>query len=158
MTHQDKLDRWAERELARQSRKIILQSPNGELFAFGRYLIKRTPNGACVIKNDVNRFEFSNRATAMSWCVADNANRLNLARQIYQLDLNRSILEHDIHARRTVQQRSRNAALREAVSAKVSAKTQRLKLIKNQLTKLVLQTKYIQLQGLDHETQRTRRT
>lgn len=158
MTREDKLDRWAERELARQSRKIILESPDGELFAFGRYLIQSTVNGACVIKNDVNRLEFSNRATAMSWCVADNANRLNLARQIYQLDLNRSVLEQDIQARRIVQQRSRSAVLREAVSAKVSAKTQRLKIIKNELTKLMLQTKYIQLQGLDHETQRTRRT
>jgi predicted transposase YbfD/YdcC len=154
---ENKLDRWAERELARNINDLIIQDAQGSVFAFGRYVIMADKNGAKVIKHGNDIAVFTNRATAMSWCVADQHNRINLARHVWSLDLSKRMLQQDLHARKAAAERSRDADFRERVLTKISSKQNQLDQVRAELAKLMSQAKYIQLQGSQHETSRTRR-
>ena len=154
---EDKLDRWAERELERNRNKIIIEDDQGTLFAFGGYVIVQENQGAKVVKYSNDARVFSNRAAAMSWCVADQHNLVNLSRRIEALDFSKRMLQQDLYARRTSAERTRNADFRERVLTKISSKQNQLQRVKTELAELMSQTKYIQLQGLQHETSRTRR-
>jgi hypothetical protein len=154
---EEKLDRWAERELARNINNIIIQDAEGKVFAFGRYVIVSENRCARVIKNSNDVAVFTNRATAMSWCVADQHNNINLARRVMALDLNRRMLHQDIELRRAAAERSRNQDFRERVLTKINAKQDQLNQVRAELLDLMSQAKYTQLQGLQNETSRTRR-
>jgi hypothetical protein len=93
----------------------------------------------------------------MSWCVADRHNLVNLSRMIEVLDFSKRMLQQDLYARRTSAERTRDADFRERVLTKISSKQNQLQRVKTELAELMSQTKYIQLQGLQHETSRTRR-
>lgn len=157
MNANEKLDRWAQRELARNLNNMIIQDADGRVFAFGRYEIVWENNCARVSKNSDDVAVFSSKASAMTWCVADQHNRINLARHVRDLDLRKQMLIQDIDARRIAAERSHDADFRERVMTKISTKQSQLNQVRQQLTELMSQTKYMQLQGLPNETSRTRR-
>ena len=157
MNTEDKLDRWAQRELERHLDKIIVQDAEGKLFAFGRYVIVSDILGAKVMKYGSDVAVFTSKASAMTWCVADQNNRLTLAHKVRTLDLTKRMLQQDLDMRRAAAERSRNADFRERVLTKISTKQSQLNQVRTELTELMSQAKYIQLQGLQHETSRTRR-
>ena len=157
MNLDDKLDRWAQRELQRHINQVILEDADGKVFAFGRYAIIAQEHGARVIKNDIDVAVFSTRATAMSWCIADQHNSINLARKIWNLDLSKRMLQQDLDTRRCAADRSRDANFRERVLTKISTKIAQLNQVRSELAESMAKAKYIQLQGLQHETSRTRR-
>jgi hypothetical protein len=152
-----KLDRWAERELERNRTKIILQDEQGTVLAFGGYAIVSHANGAQVIKYGEAVEIFTSRAAAMSWCVADQRNLVNLARKVRTLDLRKRMLSQDLDLRRAAAARSHNADFRERILTKITTKQSQLNSVKSELAELMSQAKYIQLQGSQHETSRTRR-
>lgn len=157
MNHDDKLDRWAQRELERNIQNVIIQDAQGQVFAFGRYVISTESQGARVTKYGSDIAVFTSRAAAMSWCVADQNNLLNLARRVTTLDSTKRLLQQDIDARKIMAQRSRDPDFRERVLTKISTKQILLDQVRAELTELMSQAKYIQLQGSQHETSRTRR-
>ena len=157
MNTEDKIDRWAQRELERNLDKIIVEDAEGKLFAFGRYVIVSESQGARVSKYGSDVAVFTSRATAMSWCVADQHNRINLAHKVKTLDLTKRLLKQDLDVRRNAAERSRSADFRERVLTKISTKQHQLNQVQTELAELMSQAKYIQLQGSQHETSRTRR-
>jgi hypothetical protein len=154
---ESKLESWAERELERNRNNVILQDDQGTLFAFGGYAIVTRPHGAEVIKFGQSIEIFTSRAVAMSWCVADQRNLITLARKLRTLDMSKRLLIQDLDLRRGTATRSNNADFRERVMTKISVKQNQLDKVKTELAELMSQAKYIQLQGLQHETSRTRR-
>ena len=154
---EDKIDRWAQRELQRNLDKIIVEDAEGKLFAFGRYVIVPDAQGARVTKYGSHVDIFTSRAAAMTWCVADQHHCINLARKVQVLDLTKRMLQQDLDARRSCAERSRSADFRERVLTKISTKQSQLNQVRAQLAELMSQAKYIQLQGSQHETSRTRR-
>jgi len=152
-----KLDTWTQRELERNRNSVIVQDDQGTLFAFGGYAIVTQSTGAQVIKYGEPRDVFTSRAAAMSWCVADQRNLITLARKLRTLDLSKRLLTQDLDLRRAAASRSRNADFRERVMTKISVKQNQLDRVRAELAELMSQAKYIQLQGSQHETSRTRR-
>lgn len=157
MNHDEKLDQWAQRELERNLQKIIVEDAKGQVFAFGRYVISTEPQGARVTKYGSDVAVFTSRAAAISWCVADQNNLLNLARRVTTLDHTKRLLQQDLDARKIMAQRSSDPDFRERVLTKLSTKQILLDQVRAELTELMSQAKYIQLQGSQHETSRTRR-
>lgn len=90
---------------------------------------------------------FTNKRTAISWCVADNAKQYSLARNIQILDNKQQSLAADIHCRRSQAQRSTKSQFAETVMTKLSIKIQRYNSIQSELEKCVNSAKYLQLKG-----------
>jgi hypothetical protein len=154
---EQKLESWAHREFERNRNNIIIEDEQGTVLAFGGYAIVQESRGARVIKYGEDITVFTTRAAAMSWCVADHHNLVNLARKVRTLDLSKRMLQQDLDARRASAERSHSLDFRERVMTKVGAKQSQLNQVRSELSELMSQAKYIQLQGLQHETSRTRR-
>ena len=87
MTREQKLERWAEREVRRNIHTMIVNDETGGYVAFGRYHLRPADQLFEVYTPGDNLIGvFSNKRTAISWCVADNHNQLRLAQSIKTLD------------------------------------------------------------------------
>jgi hypothetical protein len=147
MTRDQKLERFAERELKRVYTELILDDEQGGYVVFGRYHVRPVTAGVAVYHSDDLVSTFSSKRTAMSWCVADNARQYSLARNIQILDNKQQSLAADIHCRRSQAQRSTRSQFSETVMTKLSIKIQRYNSIQSELEKCVNSAKYLQLKG-----------
>jgi hypothetical protein len=147
MTRDQKLERFAERELKRVYTELILDDEQGGYVVFGRYHVRPVTAGVAVYHSDDLVSTFTNKRTAMSWCVADNAKQYSLARNIQILDNKQQSLAADIHCRRSQAQRSSRSQFSETVMTKLSIKIQRYNSIQSELEKCVNSAKYLQLKG-----------
>ena len=147
MTRDQKLERFAERELKRVYTELILDDEQGGYVVFGRYHVRPITAGVAVYHSDDLVSTFTNKRTAMSWCVADNAKQYSLARNIQILDNKQQSLAADIHCRRSQAQRSSRSQFSETVMTKLSIKIQRYNSIQSELEKCVNSAKYLQLKG-----------
>jgi hypothetical protein len=157
MTQQQRLDKWIEQQLSRSMPNTLIENDSKELLAFGRYLIKRADQGFSVYKNLDPRGVFSDRRTALSWCVADKFNRQDLARCIMNLDVKVRSLRDDVIMRDRLGSQSQSHRFQYQVSSKLIHKKQQLKSLEHQLDKYTGQAKYLQIRGFQNETARTRR-
>jgi len=156
MTQEQKLERWAEREIRRNLHTMIVSDQSGGYVAFGRYHLRPADQAFDVYTPGDNLAgTFSNKRTAISWCVADNHNQLNLAQSIKTLDTKKQTLSADIYCRRQVADRSRNNGFSEVVLTKLQPKVQQHALVDQELEKCLNSAKYIQLRGFQNETART---
>lgn len=155
MNTEQKLKRFAERELSRHAENIIMPGEDSSVVAFGRYHL--TPVGSRVrVSNwdrDIHCFE--NQKTALSWCIADRHQRLNLAQQILNLDSKHQQLNADIHCRRSIARRSKSHSFSESVEAKIQPKLSQLQAVTAELEKCIKMAKYLQVKGFSNETART---
>ena len=147
MTREQKLERFAERELKRVYTELIIDDEHGGYVAFGRYHLRPESAGFSVYHSDDLVSTFSSKRTAISWCVADNARQYSLARNIQILDNKQQSLAADIHCRRSQAQRSTRSQFAETVMTKLSIKIQRYNNIQSELEKCVNSAKYLQLKG-----------
>jgi hypothetical protein len=147
MTREQKLERFAERELKRVYTELILDDEQGGYVVFGRYHVRPVSAGVAVYHSDDLVSTFTNKRTAISWCVADNAKQYSLARNIQILDNKQQSLAADIHCRRSQAQRSTKSQFAETVMTKLSIKIQRYNSIQSELEKCVNSAKYLQLKG-----------
>lgn len=155
MNREQKLERFATQQLQKNIDNLVIPDDDGNHIAFGRYLIKAEPLGCRVYDNNEELLgSFSNRRTAMSYCVADKFRRYKLAAHIKTLDNKRQILINDIATHRGLADRSRNAGFREIVMTKLAPKTIQLRAVENELEKCVISAKYLQLKGFQNETAR----
>ena len=157
MTNQDKLENWARREFTREIGHLILTDSDGSLLVFGRYRIEQQPRQVQVYVNDDPVLTFSDRRSALSWCVAQKHQRLDLARRISQLDQHKRLLSDDIDTRQRLAQRSHNQHYQDVVHHKLISRQQNRATVTDQLEKCLAQAKYIQIRGFTNETARTRR-
>jgi len=156
MTREQKLERWAEREVRRNWHTMIVNDNSGGYVAFGKYHLRPADQSVEVYTpgNDLAG-TFSNKRTAISWCVADNHNQLSLAQSIKTLDTKKQTLSADIYCRRQMADRSRDNGFNEVVLTKLQPKVQQHALVDQELEKCLISAKYIQLRGFQNETART---
>jgi hypothetical protein len=155
MNQQQKVERWAERELRRNIDHLIIDEGNS-LIVFGLYVIESADQGWRVSDHNQVIHQFQNKKTAISWCVADKYKKYQLASNILNLDRKKQLLAADIHCRKVLGERSRTESFRETVEAKVQPKILQLNGISSELEKCINQTKYLQIRGFSNETERTR--
>lgn len=155
MNHQQKIEQFAASQMQKNMHNLVLPDDQGNHLAFGKYRIS-SENQVCGVYNNNEELvaKFSNRRTALSYCVADKFQRFNLALQIKSLDFKKQILSNDIASQRALADRSRNAAFREMVRTKLDQKIIQLKAVENELEKCVISAKYLQLKGFQNETAR----
>ena len=147
MTRDQKLERFAERELRRVYTELIIEDDAGGLVAFGRYYLKPQSSGVAVYHSDDLVAVFSNKKTAISWCVADRLGQYKLSQSIKALDIKKQILAADIICRSGQRDRSRRADFREMVLTKLAPKQAQLNLLNQELEKCLNSAKYLQLRG-----------
>ena len=151
-TQDQKLERWAEREFGRNLKHMIVDSESGSYVAFGRYHLEPQAHGYSVSTWDRLIHVFSNKRTAISWCVADKYHQYNLANNIQTLDSKRQQLASDIHCRRAQAQQGRTEDFYETVNTKIQPKQELLDSVTAELEKCINSAKYLQLRGFSNET------
>jgi len=155
---QRKVQRWTEREARRKLHTMIIDDDRGGYVAFGRYQLRPEKTAVQVfIDNRLDQPEFSNKRTAISWCVADNYNHQKLAQIIHTLDQKKQDLLTEIQHGRARVHGSKSSQFRELVSTKLELKQTQFSKINDQLEKCLNLAKYIQLKGFQNETARTGR-
>jgi hypothetical protein len=147
MTRDQKLERFAERELKRVLAELIIEDDAGGLVAFGRYYVKPQHTGVSVYQSDDLVAVFSNKKIAISWCVADRLSQYRLAQSIRSLDAKKQTLSADIFCRSGQRDRSRRADFREMVLTKLAPKQAQLTMLNQELEKCLNSAKYLQLRG-----------
>jgi hypothetical protein len=148
MTRDQKLERFAERELKRVYTELIIDDEHGGYVAFGRYHVKPNPVGFAVYYHSDDLVSvFSSKRTAMSWCVADHLQQHRLAQNIRILDNKKQTLTADIHCRNGQADGSNRPEFREMVRTKLAPKIENLTLLNQELEKCLNSAKYLQLRG-----------
>ena len=154
MTKYSKLEQFAERELRKNITSMIIDDDEGGLIIFGKYRMFPTRNAVSVMTLDEKIINFSNKRTAMSWCVADSKNNINLANVIYHLDTKKQILDADIRCRSGVADRGRYQDFYDIVNTKIQPKVDMYNSVTRELEKCLNSAKYLQLKGFNNETAR----
>ncbi len=155
MNREQKLETWAERELRRNVHKMIIDDNDGGYIAFGKYYLCPAPQGFSVSTWDRVIHVFANKRSALSWCIADRVNNINLANQILALDRKQQLLAADIHCRQGQGSRSKTDNFSEMVYTKIQPKIVKHNAVKAELEKCINSAKYIQIRGFYNETART---
>lgn len=159
MIHQEqKLADWFETELPKTFNTLMLDVGQNRISAFGRYVITIGSDHTDVEKNTTLNVRFTDRRSAMSWCVADHLGDYDLARRIEHLDRSRTLCMDDLHTRGQISSRSKNDKFRETVATKLAYKREHLQRLENELGKCIDRAKYLQLRGFQNEIARARRT
>jgi len=150
-----KLAALAERELPRILEQVIIE--DGEKYrVFGRYTIHPKEGMFQVRLRDDNIGIFSGTKSALAWCIADNLNHLNLARQIKELDQSITRLRNDIYVRRSLAERTSGHTWENLIN-KTTARHEQSQVLEKELAKCINLAKYWQLRGNSDETKRTGR-
>ena len=155
MTRDQKLEKWAERELKRNIDSIILDDGTGSLVVFGKYCIQPQGTRFQVSTWDKTIHSFSTKKTAMSWCTTDHRRHYNLSNQILVLDRKKQVLAADIYCRQAIGERGRTESFYELVNMKLQPKIDQYNSVTAELEKCVNQAKYMQIKGFNNETART---
>lgn len=157
MINQEKFERWAEKELRRNIDKTIFADEAGGYVVFGKYNLRPEDTKVNVWYNEELVGSFSNKKTAISWCVAEKNRLYNLARDIANLDRKRQQVLQDIECRQRVADRGRSADFEEMVKTKLEPKIKLYQAVNSELEKCLNRAKYLQLRGFSNETARTGR-
>lgn len=154
MTENEKLEQWAEREVAPLLQNTILKDIDNTYIVFGTWSMVSADNH-CRVSNQYKVIhDFTDRRTALSWCVAAHQRRLRLANDIILLDQKRQILSNEIQQGRAHARRSKNMDFSEMITVKNQTKEKALEQTMLQLEKCINLTKYLQLKGFNNETVR----
>jgi hypothetical protein len=156
MKHQARLESWAMKELPGVLNDAIIQIDPYTVLAFGRYKILRE-KGRYRVDTGTHEVSFGSGRSAITYCVLDRAGRPDWCIHMCQLDERRTRLRDDISAREHLMQQSQSARIHDVVSDKVAGKRATLATVEHQLDKYVSRAKYLQHQGSQNETARTRR-
>jgi outer membrane murein-binding lipoprotein Lpp len=152
LAHTKKLERWAENEMKRNLKHMIVDSEYGAYVAFGQYFLEPQAHGYSVRTQRGPVHTFGNKRTAISWCVADKYHQYNLANNIQKLDSKCQQLTSDIHCRRAQAQQGRTEDFYETVNTKLQPKQDLLNSVTVELDKCINLAKYLQLRGFNNET------
>ena len=157
--HMRQLQQVLEPELLLVLPNSIFYNDDGSYLAFGRYTISRQADHTWSVSQERrDPKQFSSARTALSWCIADKNRQHHVSAEIQRLDQERSLLAADIETRAHLHARIKGTDLREAVSAKITSRRQRLHWVQTSLDKWVSAAKYWQIRGFNNETSRTGRT
>jgi hypothetical protein len=155
MTRDQKLEQWAERELARSIGDMLISDEQGGIIAFGKYYIQPDKTGCAVNTWDRHIHNFSTKRTAMAWCTFDRHQQYNSANTLLVLDRKKQALAADIYCRKTLGERGSHESFYEIINMKIQPKIDQYNSVNNELEKCVNRAKYIQIRGFNNETART---
>ena len=155
MNQEQKLERFAEREIRKNIDNIIITIDDGDLIAFGRYHIKSTKTEHTVSTWEREIHCFSSKRADLAWCSADKCQQYNLANMILILDSRKQALAADIYTRKSMGERGKHEVFYEIVNTKVQPKIDRYNSVSAELENCVNRAKYIQIRGFNNETART---
>lgn len=155
MTKQQKLERWAEKEIRRNIDQMIVPNEHDGYIVFGRYQIEPADVGVKVTTLDDTIHHFGSKRSAVSWCVADKQNNINLAQQILVLDRKQNTLSADIQCRKAQADRGKTQEFYEIVNTKIQPKIAQQASVTAELEKCIKMAKYMQIRGFNNETART---
>ena len=156
MTRDQKLERFAQREVQRNIHTMIVSDEAGGYVAFGQYhlcpaaSLFRVYNSAKYLMG-----EFSNKRIAISWCVADKNKNMRLAQDIKHLDSKRQQISADLTVTQKLVARTKDHEFAEIMITKMEPKAQLYAVLDNELEKCLNSAKYLQLRGFENETART---
>jgi hypothetical protein len=155
MNRDQKIESWAEREILRNLPNMIVkdEDTNGWV-AFGKYQIVPDTVGYKVFSWTSEIHTFASKRAAISYCIADNCNKINLAHQILTLDTRQQLLYNDINCRKIQCARTRKQDFYDTVDAKVQPTIIKYNAVTSELEKCVNRAKYIQIRGFHNETAR----
>jgi hypothetical protein len=156
MTREQKLERWAEREITRNINSIILEHQDGSILAFGTYDIRAQDNDSQVWQDNQLLGTFSTRAVALGWCVARKKHLLALEQEIEHLDRDRARIRDDIVGMRRARKKTQNQMHDDILESKIQHKFWYENMLNCRLEKCLMRAKYLQLRGFNNETARTR--
>jgi hypothetical protein len=146
----------AQSELRELQPNLILKDDQGYQ-AFGRYRIVPEKGLYRVDAGDTTQGRFHSTKTALSWCIADNQNNLNLARRILELDERLQHTQNGLSQRRAVKEHTHNPVLKELAIVKSQHRAARQSWTLAELEKCIKLAKYLHHKGFSNETQRTGR-
>lgn len=158
MTGQQKLEAFADRELPQLQDKLIIRQDQDTYLLFGKYRMCCGDNQVTVHSVTQPTEVFSNKRTAISWCVADKHNQRRLADSIRWLDSRRQSLVTDIRCRQQVARASRSGEFQTQVLTKLQHKIAQVVVLDAELEKCLNSAKYWQVKGFSNETARTGRS
>lgn len=145
-------------EIRRLSPYMVEQISPGSYRLFDRYTVNRTDSGHSVSRSSTLIVpQFHSLKSAVSWCVADQNNRNDLAQQIINFDhlvanLTQNISNYERVRRTTTDKERKHILLTKAEDCRI-----RLESAKNELDKCIDLAKYIQTRGFTNEAPRTGR-
>ena len=157
MNKQQKLEKWAKKEITRTLNFLIIPDDQDGFVAFGKYHIQPQLGLYLVSFLDRPVHNFLNKRSAISWCVAHRNRNAKLANTIMSLDKKKQMLSNDIQYSRVVIDRSKNHAFKENIATKIQPKVDALKQLNIELEKCINLAKYLQIKGFPNETPRTSR-
>jgi hypothetical protein len=148
MTREQKLERWAEREITRNINHIILENDDGSILAFGRYDIQPHDQGVTV-RIDQQLAQFHDRRTALSWCVAQHKRLLHFGIHIQAIDQRYRTQRSDLECLQQQIRNCRNVERRNILRAKLQNRQWHVQTLRNELEKCAVKAKYLQLRGFE---------
>lgn len=156
MNQEQKLQQFAERTARSVLKNSIIEMDTGYL-VFGQYNVQPEPNGYVVYQYDDKVGSFSNKQTAICWCIAEHHHQHRLSFEIKTLDAKKAQLAADITIRRQISERCRTQQTAEIIETKLEPKILYYKSVKAELEKCVNSAKYLQHRGFLNETARSSR-
>ena len=150
-------DRLFKQEFRDLIPNTIFEIDTGIYQVFGKYQIIAQKNECQVYCHATDVGVFSNKRSALSWCIADKYKDYTLARKLLEIDQKLRYLNNDIGMRAALADRSKNSAFREEVGTKLETKIIHKKQLEIQLAKCVNWAKYYQQRGFNNEIARTGR-
>lgn len=157
MNKQQKLEKWAKKEITRTLNFLIIPDDDNGYVAFGKYHIQPQLGLYLVTFLDRPIHTFLNKRSAISWCVAHRNRNGLLANTILTLDKKKQLLNNDIHYSRVISDKSKNFSFKENIAIKIQPKVDALKQLNVELEKCINLAKYLQIKGFPNETPRTSR-
>ena len=141
-------------------RGLLMFKDKGQYHLFDRYIVSKLPDGLFQIsRQQRDPIIMSTLRSAVSWCIADQYQKLELARMIHQLDSERATLANNVAVRQGLMQKMQDPDRKELVALKIASKKTSLRFVENRLTKCINSAKYWQTKGFNcDETARSRRT
>lgn len=135
---------------------LVALDDRERIHLFGRYTVINIGDQFLVIRNSMEQNRFSSAKVAVSWCIADRANRYDLCRRIETLDQQRLHYLNDLMQFQARLKLSRkNPWKQDLMQNRMSEAKQGLFDAHSRLRKCVNVAKYIQIRGFSDEIART---
>jgi len=136
---------------------IMVPNQDGGYHLFGLFDVLEHSGVVAVFRNSEKIQEFSTMRHAVSWCIAEKYQQLQLSTDILRLDRDYQRLKNNGVTMSAMLARIRDRARRAVARAKHDDNAWKISQLQNQLEKCVARAKYLQIRGFNDEIARTRR-